>query len=110
MKVMKRTQTLVDKAAARSRDQQAKYKHYHECLAARGVYDNTPGRPFQIMVANLSGSPTHLPKRMNIALAQDVPDMIVAADTITDTIKPANQQAKKDKRDVEGDVHPQEGG
>ena len=71
------------------------------CLAARGVYDNTPGRPFQIMVANLSNSPTHLPKRMNIALAQDVPDMIVAADTIT---------ATNDKQDVEGDVHLQEGG
>ena len=52
----------------------------------------------------------NLPKRMNIALAQDVPYMIVAADTITDTIEPANHQATNDKRDVEGDVHPQEGG
>ena len=30
LKVMKRTQTLVDKAAARLKDQQAKYKHYHD--------------------------------------------------------------------------------
>jgi len=30
LKVMKRKQTLVEKAAARSKDQQAKYKHYHD--------------------------------------------------------------------------------
>ena len=74
-------------------------------MATRGVYNNAPGRPFEIMVANLSGPPAQLPKRMNIALAKDVHDMIVAADTIADTIKPLQKQTENDKRDVEGDVH-----
>ena len=60
-------------------------------LAARGVYENNPGQKFYILVANLIGSPFHLPKRMNIALAQEVPDMIVATDSLLPTLNPPSK-------------------
>ena len=52
------------------------------CLAARVVYDSNPGQTFNFLVANLTGSPVYLPKRMNIALAQEMPDMVVVAESL----------------------------
>ena len=48
--------------------------------AARGVYDNYPGKDFYILVANVSCRRIRLPPNTKLAVAQDVPDIIVATD------------------------------
>ena len=77
-------------------------------LAARVVYYNNPGPKFHVLDAHLTGSPVHLPKRINIDLAQEVPYMIVAANSLLPTLQPP---AKADKRpaNVEGNFQLQEG-
>lgn len=46
-------------------------------MAARGIMEIFPGKPFFLYVANLSGKPVHLPKHMIVAYASNSPKCIV---------------------------------
>ena len=59
------------------------------CVAARGLHDNTPGEPFHILMANLSDHPVQLALRMNVALVDDAPTMIVSTEDIFDSPQPS---------------------
>ena len=56
------------------------------CVVARGLHDNTPSQPFHVLMVNLSDSPVHLALNMVLAVADDVPSMLVStADSFSDS-------------------------
>ena len=69
--------------------------------AARGVYDNYPGKDFYILVANLSSRRVRLPPNTKLAVAQDVPDIIVATDMDT----PPQAEAEREQESPVPETH-----